>query len=65
MNNKNKLEKDLQIIQTDLKNIAHDIQISNEPLSESARLMTIIADTERAIIKAIKFETRKNLKYFF
>jgi len=54
MSNQTKVEKELLIIQTDLKNIANDIKLSNEPLSESARLMTIIASTEQAIIKAIK-----------
>lgn len=54
MKNKNKLEKDLLIIKTDLKNIANDIQISNEPLGESARLIAILGNVEQSIIKAIK-----------
>lgn len=54
MTNKNKLEKDLLIIQTDLKNIANDIQISKEPLGESARLIAILGNVEQSIIKAIK-----------
>lgn len=54
MKNKTKLEKDLLIIQTDLKNIANDIQISIEPLGESARLIAILGNVEQSIIRAIK-----------